>query len=159
MLRATAVCICLIASTPSCPDLYALATHGFTEPALHDEGATAAPAGLSGVLLSITISANNPNAFAITLDAVDYSVALDGDVVFTGTQDGLTVDAGGSGKLTASGVVSVTQPVFARLQPGMQVPYVISGTAHFESPAGVPVDVEFSLIGSVMVPSELPPFP
>jgi len=80
MLRVSlAVCV-LLASVPSCPDLYSLATHGFTVPTVDGATATAAvdPAGLR---VTVAFTATNPNPFPITLSAVDYTVSMQGTTV------------------------------------------------------------------------------
>ena len=60
MVRASlAVCV-LLAAAPNCPDLYSLATHGFTVPSLQAGTGTAA-ADPAGLRVSIQFTANNPN--------------------------------------------------------------------------------------------------
>ena len=149
-----AVCL-LLASVPSCPDLYSLATHGFTVPTVDGATATAAvdPAGLR---VTVAFTATNPNPFPITLSAVDYTVAMQGKTVFTGTQNDPSVPEHGSSKLDLSGVINIADPIYRTLRPGQSTSYTISGTAHVESPAGVPVDVEFEGAGSFIVPGTLP---
>jgi hypothetical protein len=155
MLRVTLLATVLLASAPSCPDLYSLATHGFSQPTVTNSGANATAVS-GGIQVSIALSATNPNQFPITLDSVDYTVSMNDSQVFTGTQSGLTVGENSSGSLTVSGVVSSSQPGFQQLRPGQSVPYTIAGTAHFDSPAGVPVEVGFQVDGSVTVPSVVP---
>ena len=155
MLRVSlAVCV-LLASVPSCPDLYSLATHGFTVPTVDGATATAAvdPAGLR---VTVAFTATNPNPFPITLSAVDYTVSMQGTTVFTGTQNDPSVPEHGSSKLDLSGVINIADPVYRTLRPGQSSSYTISGTAHVQSPAGVPVDVEFEGAGSFIVPGTLP---
>ena len=149
-----AVCL-LLASVPSCPDLYSLATHGFTVPTVDGAAATAAidPAGLR---VTVAFTATNPNPFPITLSAVDYTVSMQGKTVFTGTQNDPSVPEHGSSKLDLSGVINIADPIYRTLRPGQSTSYTISGTAHVESPAGVPVDVEFEGAGSFIVPGTLP---
>ena len=149
-----AVCL-LLASVPSCPDLYSLATHGFTVPTVDGATATAAvdPAGLR---VTVAFTATNPNPFPITLSAVDYTVSMQGTTVFTGTQNDPSVPEHGSSKLDLSGVINIADPVYRTLRPGQSSSYTISGTAHVQSPAGVPVDVEFEGAGSFIVPGTLP---
>ena len=155
MLRVSlAVCV-LLASVPSCPDLYSLATHGFTVPTVDGATATAAvdPAGLR---VTVAFTATNPNPFPITLSAVDYTVSMQGTTVFTGTQNDPSVPEHGSSKLDLGGVINIADPVYRTLRPGQSSSYTISGTAHVDSPAGVPVDVEFEGAGSFIVPGTLP---
>jgi LEA14-like dessication related protein len=149
-----AVCV-LLASVPSCPDLYSLATHGFTVPTVDGATATAAvdPAGLR---VTVAFTARNPNPFPITLSGVDYAVSMQGETVFTGTQADPSVPEHGQSKLDLTGVVHVISPVYRTLRPGQSASYTISGTAHVLSPAGVPVDVEFEGAGSFVVPATLP---
>ena len=155
MLRVSlAVCV-LLASAPSCPDLYSLATHGFTVPTVDGATATAAvdPAGLR---VTVAFTATNPNPFPITLSAVDYTVSMQGTTVFTGTQNDPSVPEHGSSKLDLGGVINIADPVYRTLRPGQSSSYTISGTAHVDSPAGVPVDVEFEGADSFIVPGTLP---
>jgi len=53
-------------------------------------------------------------------------------------------------------VINIADPVYRTLRPGQSSSYTISGTAHVDSPAGVPVDVEFEGAGSFIVPGTLP---
>ena len=78
-----AVCL-LLASAPSCPDLYSLATHGFSVPTVSAANATAA-LDTAGLRVTVQFTAANPNPFPIALTSVDYQVALQGQPVFAGT--------------------------------------------------------------------------
>ena len=74
MVRASlAVCV-LLAAAPSCPDLYSLATHGFTPPTVDMTTATAAP-DAAGLRVNVALTALNPNPYPISLAGVDYEVA------------------------------------------------------------------------------------
>ena len=155
MVRTTfAVCV-LLASAPSCPDLYSLATHGFSVPTVSVADATAAldPAGLR---VTVQFTAVNPNPFPITLSSVDYQVALQGQPVFAGTQADPEVPEHGQSVLGLQGVISAASPGYRALRPGQSATYAITGTAHVKSPAGVPVDVEFGATGAFVAPSTLP---
>jgi late embryogenesis abundant protein len=155
MVRASlAVCV-LLGAAPSCPDLYSLATHGFSVPTVDAATATAAldPAG---VRITVQFTARNSNPFPISLSSVDYQVSLQGQPAFAGTQSDPQVPEHGSATLALDGVIETAAPMYRTLRPGQSVPYTISGTAHVNSPAGVPVDVEFEGSGAFTVPSTLP---
>jgi hypothetical protein len=77
MMRAAVVSAVLLASAPSCPDLYSLATHGFSLPTVATTGANAV-ADPPGVRVTVGLSATNPNPFAITLTSVDFALSLAG---------------------------------------------------------------------------------
>ena len=149
-----AVCL-LLASAPSCPDLYSLATHGFSVPTVSAANATAAldPAGLR---VTVQFTAANPNPFPIALTSVDYQVALQGQPVFAGMQSDPQVPEHGQSVLELKGVISSASPGYRSLRPGQSASYAITGTAHVASPAGVPVDVEFEAAGSLLLPQNLP---
>jgi hypothetical protein len=53
-------------------------------------------------------------------------------------------------------VINVLDPIYRTLPLGGRQTYTITGTAHVDSPAGVPVDVEFEGTGSFLVPATLP---
>src|SRR5438067_2012480 len=110
----------------------------------------------AGLRVTVAFTATNPNPFPITLSAVDYTVSMQGTTVFTGTQNDPSVPEHGSSKLDLSGVINIADPVYRTLRPGQSSSYTISGTAHVDSPAGVPVDVEFEGAGSFIVPGTLP---
>lgn len=149
-----AVCL-LLASAPSCPDLYSVATHGFSVPTVSVANATAAldPAGLR---VTVQFTAANPNPFPIALTSVDYQVALQGQPVFAGMQSDPQVPEHGQSVLALAGVISAASPGYRSLRPGQSASYAITGTAHVASPAGVPVDVEFEAAGSLLLPQNLP---
>lgn len=155
MLRTSFAVCALLASAPSCPDLYSLATHGFSVPTVDAATATAAadPAGLRVV---VQFTATNPNPFPISLSSVDYQLSLQGNAAFAGTQTDPEVPAHGQKTMSLGGVISQSLPVYRTLRPGESVIYAIAGTAHVKSPAGVPVDVEFDGNGAFVVPSDLP---
>lgn len=155
MVRASLAVCALLASAPSCPDLYSLATHGFSVPTVDAATATAVvdPAGLRVV---VQFTATNPNPFPISLQSVDYQVSLQGNPVFAGTQADPEVPEHGQKALSLSGVISPSSAGYRTLRPGQTAAYAILGTAHVKSPAGVPVDVEFDGNGTFLVPSNLP---
>ena len=155
MVRASLAVSVLLASAPSCPDLYSLATHGFEVPTLDGATATALPAP-GGLLVTVAFTATNPNPYPIQLSSVDYQVALLGHTVFTGTQQDPSVPEHGKSTLDLIGIVDPRDPAYASLRPGQVQTYTITGTAHVESPAGVPVDVDFEGTGSFVVPATLP---
>jgi LEA14-like dessication related protein len=148
----------LLASIPNCTDLYSIATHGLTAPVLTSQNATAT-SETSGVRVTIALTAQNPNDFPISLDSVDYQVAVSGTQVFAGTQEGLTVDEDAAESVQLSGVVDVSQPVFKTFRSGQTVPFTVTGVAHVDSPAGVPIDFAFTTSDSFVVPDSLPPAP
>ncbi|HEX4382509.1 MAG TPA: LEA type 2 family protein [Myxococcales bacterium] len=112
-----------------------------------------------GVRVTISLTAQNPNDFPISLDSVDYQVSVQGSQVFAGNQDGLTVDEDATETVLVSGVVDVNQPVFKTFRPGQTVPFTVTGVAHVDSPAGVPVDFAFTTNNSFVVPDSLPASP
>ena len=149
-----AVCL-LLASAPSCPDLYSLATHGFSVPTVSAANATAA-LDTAGLRVTVQFTAANPNPFPIALTSVDYQVALQGQPVFAGTQSDPQVPEHGQSVLGLAGVISAASSGYRALRPGQSASYAITGTAHVASPAGVPVDVEFDAAGAFVVPQNLP---
>lgn len=154
MVRSLALAA-LIAAAPNCPDLYSLGVHGFAVPTVAARSAAALP-GTSGLRVSIQFAAHNPNTFPITLSSVDYDVAIEGSPVFSGSQGDVSVANESDGIVALSGILDVRSPVFQGLRPGANAHYVLSGTAHVATPAGVPVDVEFSTPGVFVVPAALP---
>jgi hypothetical protein len=154
MIRASALCV-LLASAPSCPDLYSIATHGFDVPTVTASSASAFP-DPGGIAVTVDFTAHNPNAFPISLSGVDYQISLQGAPVFDGTQGAFEVPAQGDGKQDLKGVISRALPVYGTLIPNQTATYNITGTAHVDSPAGVPVDVDFAQDGSFVVPAVLP---
>ncbi|MFN2549965.1 MAG: LEA type 2 family protein [Myxococcales bacterium] len=155
MIRVSLAVCMLLAAVPSCPDLYSLATHGFTVPTVDGATATAAP-DPAGLRVTVAFTATNPNPFPITLSAVDYQLVVQGKTVFAGSQADPSVPEHGTSKLDLGGVIDVRDPVYRTLSPGGSQSYTLTGTAHVQSPAGVPVDVEFEGAGSFIVPGTLP---
>ena len=156
MARASLLVCALLASVPSCPDLFSLATHGFTPPTVDMTTAMAFP-DPAGLRVLVSFTAVNPNPYPIPVSGVDYVVALKGTPVYAGTEGSTSVpENGGKTTLTVTGVIAKNSPVFSTLVSGQAAAYTISGTAHVDSPAGVPVDVEFSDQNSFVVPSGLP---
>ncbi len=155
MVRATLALAALLASAPSCPDLYSVAAHGFTVPTLDARNAGASPAN-SGLQLRVDLGAHNPNPFPIEVTGVDYDFALEGTPAFSGSQQGVTVPQQGDAGFQLGGLLATSSTAFKRLQPGQTVHYALTGTAHVASPAGIPVDVEFSTSGAFVVPQTLP---
>ncbi len=155
MVRASLALAALLASAPSCPDLYSLAAHGFSVPTLTARNASAVPAS-SGLQVTVDVGAHNPNPFPIDLTGVDYDVAVEGTPALSGSQQGVTVAQRGDGGLQLGGLLAASSPIFRNLRPGQTVNYVLNGTVHVASPAGVPVDVEFTTGGTFVVPQTLP---
>ena len=149
-----AVCV-LLAAAPNCPDLYSLATHGFSVPSLQAPTGTAA-ADPAGLRVTIQFIASNPNPFPIALSGVDYVVSLQGQQIFAGTSADPEVAEHATSAIDLAGLIDLRTPAYRTLRPSQSTPYTITGTAHVNSPAGVPVDVEFELNGTFMVPSNLP---
>lgn len=155
MMRVSLALAALLASAPSCPDLYSLAAHGFTVPTFSARNASAVPVG-SGLQVTVDVGAHNPNPFPIDVTSVDYDLALDGTPALSGSQQGVTVAQQEDGGLQLGGLLATNSAVFRNLRPGQTVHYLLTGTARVASPAGVPVDVEFSTGGAVVVPQILP---
>jgi LEA14-like dessication related protein len=154
MVRALLSAVVLLASMPNCTDLYSAATHGVQAPVVTtDQSATTAAPDPAGVRISVVLNAQNPNAFPIQVDSVDYQVAINGTPAFAGTQEGTTVDEDSSETVTVSGVVDMHQAVFATLHPGQTVALTVTGVAHADSPAGLAVDVSFRGTDSLVVPT------
>ena len=155
MLRTQlAVCL-LLASAPRCADLFSLAANGFSVPTLEAKGAAGTP-DPGGMRVAIDFAATNPNKFPLTLDSVDYQVLVEGEQVFAGTQDGLTVSQKGAATVNVQGVVPLSAPVLKKLHAGDTAGYTLQGTVHVETPAGVPADVEFATSGTFVVPGGIP---
>jgi hypothetical protein len=150
MLRVS-LAVCALMAAPSCPDLYSLATHGFSPPTIDRTTATAAP-GPAGLHVTVSLTTINPNPYPINVAGIDFTVAIGGTTVFAGSKDGFSVaDSGAQTTVQMAGDVDLHG-----LTAGQAVSYAISGTAHIDSPAGVPVDVEFSDQGTFVVPSGVP---
>lgn len=149
-----AVCL-LLAAAPNCPDLYSIATHGFSVPSIGGADAVAVT-DPAGVRVTVHFTATNPNPYPITLSSVDYTVALQGEIVFSGTQTDPSVPEHGSRTLDLVGVISPSSQAYRSLRPNETAAYSITGTAHVNSPAGVPVAVEFQDNGTFVVPGNLP---
>jgi hypothetical protein len=155
MLRAPLALSVLLASAPSCPDLYSAAAHGFDVPTLQVSGTDAVP-DPAGVAVTVDFTAHNPNAYPISVSGVDYLVSLQGSPVLDGGQAGFEVEGQGDATPQLKGVISRTLPAYRSLVPGETAAYTISGTVHVDSPAGMPVDVDFAQNGSFLVPAGIP---
>jgi len=157
MMRVTIAAAMVMASVPNCTDLYSVATHGVTSPVVTADSskvtAAADPAG--NVHVTIPLTATNPNDFPISLDSVDYQVFLDAtqtSPVFTGTQEGLTVDEHSTEVVKVSGVVPTSVVTSMRFTHAQTVPFTVTGVAHVDSPAGVAVDFAFTATSAFVVP-------
>jgi hypothetical protein len=157
-VRAILLATGLLASVPNCTDLYSVATHGLTAPVLTSQKATAASEA-GGVRVSIVLTAQNPNDIPNALDSIDYQVSISGTQVFAGSQEGLTVDEQTTETVQLSGVVDITQPIFKTFRSREPVTFTVTGVAHVDSPAGVPVDFAFTTNNSFVVPDSLPASP
>jgi LEA14-like dessication related protein len=155
MVRVSLAVCGLLAAAPSCPDLYSLATHGFTAPTVSAATATAA-LDAGGVRVNVAFIAQNPNPFPLSISTVDYTVRLNGDVVFVGTQQDPSIAEHSMAIMILSGVIAYGSAAYKSLQSGQSATYDISGVAHVASPAGVPVDVAFDDTGTFIVPGLLP---
>ena len=155
MLRLSIAVAALIASAPNCSDLYSVGAHGFSVPAISARGGSATP-DPSGLRVQIDFTAHNPNAFPISLSGVDYDFSVEGQPVFSGSQSGVSVAENADGTVLLRGLLPRTSPAFQGLRPGTSAHYLLSGTAHIDTPAGVPLDVEFSAPGVFVVPSAIP---
>jgi LEA14-like dessication related protein len=156
MIRASLALCALLASAPSCPDLYSVATHGFDVPTVQVSGTSALP-DPGGVAVTVDFTAHNPNAFPLSVSGIDYRVALQGSPVLDGAQGALEVPGQGDATPQLKGVISRTLPAYRSLVAGQTATYTIRGTVHVDSPAGVPVDVDFAQDGSFLVPPGIPP--
>jgi hypothetical protein len=157
MVRATIAATMLLASVPNCTDLYSVATHGLTAPTVTlDPQKPPFPAqDPAGIRVTIPLIATNPNTFPISVDSVDYQVLLDpspASPVFTGTQEGVTVDEHSTDALTVGGVIPTSVITSRRFTRGQIVPFTVTGTAHVDSPAGIAIDVAFTASSSFQVP-------
>lgn len=157
-MRATIAAISLLAAAPSCPDLYSLAVHGGGVPTATVGAAQAATQG-STVIVTIAVSVKNPDTFPLTLRGLEYDIAIDGTPASAGTLGRTTVTAKGGITLPLAGSLSWTtsSPVLQKLATETSAQYRLTGTAHLETPAGVPVDVDFDGGGSFVVPPLPPP--
>ncbi len=155
MLRAPVALSVLLASAPSCPDLYSAAEHGFDVPSLQISRTDAVP-DPAGVAVTVEFTAHNPNPYPISVSGVDYEVSFQGLPVLDGGQGGFDVEGGGDATPQLKGVISRTLPAYRSLVPGQTAAYTISGTLHLDSPAGVPLDVDFAQNGSFLVPAGIP---
>jgi len=155
MVRASLAVCCLLASAPSCPDLYSIATHGFAVPTVDAATATSAidPRGLR---VTSRFTVHNPNSYPITLSGVDFQLSLQGQPVFAGMQADPSVPELGQATMLLTGVIPSSSAAYRTLRAGGTESYQLAGTAHVASPAGVPVDVEFAADGSFIVPANLP---
>lgn len=152
-MRATlSVALTLLASIPNCTDLYSIATHGLQTPVVTTQDAKPAP-DPAGLRLTIPITVQNPNDVPISLDSVDYTVSVTsgGNTTpgFSGTQDAPTVDEHSTETVPLSGVIPPS--TLLGLRPGTTT-FVINGTVHADSPAGIAIDVTFTGSGSFTTP-------
>lgn len=156
-MRAMIAAIGLLASAPSCPDLYSLAVRGGGVPSA-SVGPAKAAAQSPTVTITIEVAVKNPNRFPLTLRGLEYDLAIDGAPAASGTLGRTTVDAQGALTLPLVGSLSWTTsaPVLQKLSTETNAQYRITGAAHLETPAGLPVDVDFDGSGSFVVPP-LPP--
>jgi hypothetical protein len=158
-MRAIAAAAVLLASAPECADLYSVAARGFTAPEVEVSSAGATRSG-EQLHVELHFAAKNKNNFPLTVSSVDYRVELAGLPAYGGNQPGVTVAENASGALVFAGSLGWgnARPVLERLRGEATTTYRLVGTVHCESPAGVPVDVEFDTTGDVQVP-ELPASP
>ncbi|GAC1347907.1 MAG: hypothetical protein NVSMB23_27940 [Myxococcales bacterium] len=147
----------LLASAPSCPDLYSLAVRGGGVPTTNVGPARAATQGAT-VSVTVDVAVKNPNRFPLTLRGLEYDLAIDGAPAASGTLGRTTVAAQDGVTLPLVGVLSwsTSRPVLQKLSTEKNGQYRITGTAHLETPAGLPVDVDFDGSGTFVVPP-LPP--
>lgn len=141
MVRATVAAAMLLASVPNCTDLYSLATHGLTQPTVTGNE-TALPQPDGTVVVSVTFTIDNPNDVPFVLDSLDYRGTAAGATLCSGTQDGVTIDEHSQETVTANCVISAAS--VPQAQAGQTVQLQVVGTAHFDSPAGIPIDVDFT---------------
>lgn len=157
-MRAILCSVTLLASIPNCTDLYSIATHGLNTPVVTTEQTAALSADPGGLRLTIPVTVQNPNDIPIALDGVDYTVAVNaavanGDIVdggtsgstFSGTRDGITIDEHSTEPVPLS--IVIPPSAILALQPGTNT-FIVSGTVHADSPAGIAIDVTFSGSGN-----------
>src|SRR3954454_14051123 len=125
MIRAPLALCALLASAPSCPDLYSVATHGFDVPTVQVSRTSALP-DPGGVAVAVDFTAHNPNSFPISISGVDYQVALQGSPVLDGAQTAFDVPGQGEATPQLKGVISRTLPAYRSLVAGQTAAYTIS---------------------------------
>jgi hypothetical protein len=142
MARAILAATMLLASVPNCTDLYSIATHGLTQPSVTG---TETPPQLQpdgSVLVTVTFTVDNPNDVPFVLDRLDYQGNAGTATLCTGTEQGVTIDGHSQQTIAAPCLISP-----ASAPPGLSgttVQLQVVGTALFDSPAGIPIDVDFS---------------
>ena len=144
--------LALIAAAPNCTDLYSIGTHGFAVPALTVQNPRAAQSG-GAVEVALELHARNPNPYPLAVSSVDYAVTLQGIAIFNGTLPAQQIEPASDASLTVTGSVPLTSPALSGLLPGQSARYTLTGTLHLESPAGVPIDADYSMSGNVPVPA------
>jgi hypothetical protein len=155
MVRASLAVSVLFAAAPNCTDLYSLATHGFVPPKLEADSVSAAP-DAAGLHADVRFVATNPNPYPIPISSVDYQVSVEGQAVFEGKLDDPHLPEHGTQAVVLGARIDRSDPFYRTLHSGDTVAYVVTGTAHVDSPAGVQVDVEFQGSGTFVVPANLP---
>jgi LEA14-like dessication related protein len=152
-MRAMIAAVGLLASAPSCPDLYSIAVRGGGVPTATVGAATAATQG-STATVTVNIAVTNPNRFPLTMRALEYDLAIDGAPASSGSLGRTTVPEQGGVTLALVGSLSwaTSAAILQKLATETNAQYRITGTAHLETPAGLPVDVDFDGSGSFVVP-------
>lgn len=152
MLRASLLAAAILAAAPNCTDLYSVGAHGFQIPKLAVQSARADQVGQAFQVV-LDFQTHNPNPYPLTVSSVDYQVTLQGVPIFSGSKPGLSVEGTSDGSVMLTGEVPFASPALTGLTPGKSATYVLSGTLHVDSPAGVPVDVDYSTSGIFLVPA------
>ncbi|HXN56454.1 MAG TPA: LEA type 2 family protein [Myxococcales bacterium] len=152
-MKALIAAVGLLASAPSCPDLYSMAVHGGGVPTATVGAAQAATQG-STTTVTIQVAVTNPNRFPLTMRALEYDLAIDGTPASAGALGRTTVPEQSGLTLALVGSLSwaTSAAVLQKLATETNAQYRITGTAHLETPAGLPVDVDFDGSGSFVVP-------
>src|SRR2546422_8387935 len=114
----------LFASAPSCPDLYSLATHGFSVPTLESRSAVGTPEQ-HGIRVTIDLAAHNPNSIPLSMEGVEYPLSVQGQPVFAGSHDSIALAERADGLLQVTGVIDTSQPVFRELIPGQSANWLL----------------------------------
>jgi LEA14-like dessication related protein len=152
-MKALIAAVGLLASAPSCTDLYSIAVRGGGVPKATVGTPQGATQGKTSTI-TVNVAVQNPNRFPLTLRGLEYDLALDGTPAGAGTlgrttvpaQDGLTL------AMIASLSWTTSSAVLTKLATETTAQYRITGTAHLETPAGLPVDVDFDGSGTFAVP-------
>jgi LEA14-like dessication related protein len=91
--------------------------------------------------VSLVLRLANPNSFALTIDAIDFEVMLDGRPAASGRSGRVeALPAGGDARLELAGRVEVAAVATALMMLGSQLPvdYALKGTATLRDGTALP---------------------